>query len=122
MGRMTASFRASLAPSSPATSFHLTLGFSITIAPAHTDRPAVIKTGNSTIKRQSEETLDDNNTSMHTMHTSLTHKLLLQFLLLWILTLTVTVTPRRDTCKKHKEVEVIIKPALESDTSNRAEE
>lgn len=39
------------------------------------------------------------------MHTSLTHKLLLQFLLLWILTLAVTVTPRRDTCKKHKEVD-----------------
>lgn len=33
MGRITASFRASLAPSRPATSFHLTLGFSIMMAP-----------------------------------------------------------------------------------------
>lgn len=35
IGRITASFRASFAPSSPATSFHRTLGFSITMAPAH---------------------------------------------------------------------------------------
>ena len=34
MGRMTASFSASLAPSSPATSSHFTLGFSVTMAPA----------------------------------------------------------------------------------------
>lgn len=34
MGRMTASFSASLAPSKPATSLHLMFGFSITMAPA----------------------------------------------------------------------------------------
>lgn len=34
IGKMTASLRASLAPSSPATSFHRMLGFSITTAPA----------------------------------------------------------------------------------------
>lgn len=33
MGRMTASFKASLAPSSPATSSHLMFGFSMTMAP-----------------------------------------------------------------------------------------
>ena len=33
MGKMTASFKASFAPSSPATSFHLMLGFSMTMAP-----------------------------------------------------------------------------------------
>ena len=37
MGRMTASFSASLAHSRPATSFHRTFGFSMTMAPAHTD-------------------------------------------------------------------------------------
>ena len=35
MGRMTASFRASFAPSRPATSLHLMFGFSIIIAPGH---------------------------------------------------------------------------------------
>lgn len=33
IGRMTASFSASLAPSSPATSFHFTFGFSMIMAP-----------------------------------------------------------------------------------------
>lgn len=37
MGSMTASFKASLAPSSPATSSHLMFGFSITMAPARRD-------------------------------------------------------------------------------------
>lgn len=37
IGRMTASFKASLAPSSPATSFHFTFGFSITMAPGKGD-------------------------------------------------------------------------------------
>mmetsp|Transcript_63686 Transcript_63686/g.127952 ORF Transcript_63686/g.127952 Transcript_63686/m.127952 type:complete len:232 (+) Transcript_63686:139-834(+) len=34
LGRITASFSASLAPSNPATSSHLTLGFSVTMAPS----------------------------------------------------------------------------------------
>lgn len=37
IGRMTASFSASLAPSRPATSLHLMFGFSITMAPANID-------------------------------------------------------------------------------------
>lgn len=44
MGRITASFRASLAPSRPATSFHWMFGFSMTMAPTRKHTPLASRT------------------------------------------------------------------------------
>lgn len=120
MGRMTASFKASFAPSSPATSFHRTFGFSITIAPRST-QPTCLQIWTLQVfyifsnwsiflhillrQSQAESGIRrEKDSQIGSISSPPTHELLLQFFLFWIFTLTVTVTPEINdrTDRKHE--------------------